>query len=60
MLRFWKWVSVSIGAPFGERGGTFLSYGLREKGKISFSQENFYEELEKYVKESSENGQPSP
>jgi hypothetical protein len=55
----YTWASVYIGAPFWEHGGTLFSYGLRGKGKISFYQENFYEEFERHVKEGSGNGQLS-
>jgi hypothetical protein len=41
-------------------GGTFLSYGLQERGKISFYQEKFYDELQRHVKERSGNRQLSP
>jgi hypothetical protein len=46
--------------PAGERGGTFLSWGLREKGKISFIRKNVYGGIERHVKEGSGNGQISP
>ena len=38
----------------------FFSYGLREKGEISFYRDNFYEEFKRHVKEGSGNGQLSP
>jgi len=48
------------GPILGNMGGTFISNGLREKGEISFYQENTYEELERHVKEISLNWQLSP
>jgi len=34
LVRLWNWAPVSVRR--GEMGGTFLSYGLRMKGKIYF------------------------
>jgi hypothetical protein len=43
-------VSFHRGTALGERGGTFLSWGLGEKEKCSLFKEIFYEEFERYVK----------
>jgi hypothetical protein len=47
-----KWVGgvPPLHPTFEELGGTLLSYGLQQKGKISLFRAIFYEEFEIYVK----------
>jgi hypothetical protein len=49
----WKWEAVSTGTPFWGTWGDAPFPGPLKEEQHTFYQENFYEELERYVKEGS-------
>jgi hypothetical protein len=60
-VRLWKWVPVSIGAPFwGPLGGRSFPRTFERSVKFIFIKRTLVEEFERLVKEGTGNGQLSP